>query len=144
MCQLSKGLRFYGCCTIGRSLRQLLREHLPQLSLFTNYPAPLVVCRAPFANIFDVAKTAQADFVFIQPAGADARGSDCRTDVAVERFYGFSRSGHKLDLFKFQLGTRMFQGQAFNHFAEQFVAFIAFPRTALFVVIEVETTVWSR
>ena len=41
--------------------------------LFTNYPAPLVIGRAPLANIFDVAKTAQADFVLIQPAGADAR-----------------------------------------------------------------------
>lgn len=62
--------------------------------LFANHPAPLVICRAPLTNIFDVAKTAQADLVFIQPAGADAGGRHCRTDVAVERFCGFSRGGH--------------------------------------------------
>jgi len=51
--------------------------------LLTNHPAPLVVCRAPLANIFNVAKTAQTDFVLIQPAGADAWGRHCRADVTV-------------------------------------------------------------
>jgi len=64
------------------------------LSLFTNHSSALIICRAPLANILDVAKTAQTDFVFIQPAGADARRRHCRTDVAVERFCGFSRCGH--------------------------------------------------
>ena len=38
----------------------------------------------------------------------------------------------------------MFQCQALNHFAEQLVAFIALPRTAFFIVVEVKTAAGGR
>jgi hypothetical protein len=36
--------------------------------LLTNHPPALIIGRAPLANIFDMAKTAQADFLLVQAA----------------------------------------------------------------------------
>jgi len=43
------------------------------LRLLANDPAALVVRRTPFANVFDMPKTAQAHLLLIEPAGAHAR-----------------------------------------------------------------------
>ncbi|GAO92892.1 hypothetical protein PSA5_09265 [Pseudomonas syringae pv. actinidiae] len=36
-------------------------------------PTPVVVGRAPFADVFDVAKAPQTDFLLVKPTQADAR-----------------------------------------------------------------------
>lgn len=46
----------------------------------------LIGRRPPLADVFNVAMTPRADFVFVEPADADARRWHSRADVAEQRF----------------------------------------------------------
>jgi hypothetical protein len=61
-------------------------------------PAALVVGRTPFTDVFDMAKTPEADLLFIQPTHATARRRYRRADIAVERLGRTNgrRLGHDL------------------------------------------------
>jgi hypothetical protein len=44
-----------------------------QVGVGADLPAPIVVRRPPFTDVFHVTEAAQADFMLIQPTQADAR-----------------------------------------------------------------------
>ncbi|KKX59657.1 hypothetical protein PU99_18770 [Pseudomonas putida] len=56
---------------------------LALIGLGANDPPALVIRRAPFTDVFDMAKTPEADLLLIQPTHAAARRRDCRADIAV-------------------------------------------------------------
>ncbi|TWC51187.1 hypothetical protein FBY04_11722 [Pseudomonas sp. SJZ080] len=66
--------------------------------LGADHTAAIIIRRAPFADVFDVAKTPQADLLFIQPTHAAARRRHRRADIAVKRFgrTNGGRLGHDL------------------------------------------------
>jgi len=52
------------------------------IGLMTDLAAAIVIGRAPFADVFDMAKASQADLLLIQPTGADTRRWHGRADIA--------------------------------------------------------------
>lgn len=108
--------------------------------LCANLPSPLVIGRAPFADVFDMAKTPQADFVFVQATHIAAGRRHRRTDIAVERLGRADRSwlSHALQAFEIELDTSLLPDDALKHFTQLLFALVAHPALAFFVVIEME------
>src|SRR5690349_9333852 len=82
-----------------RFARQLLQGGGFALrGLGANDTAAIIVRRAPFADVFDMAEAAEADFLLVQPTHTAAWRRHRRADIAVERFRWADRRrlGHDL------------------------------------------------
>ena len=52
------------------------------IGLMTDLTAAVIIGRAPFADVFDMAKASQTDLLLIQPTGTDAGRWHGRADIA--------------------------------------------------------------
>src|SRR5450830_1589355 len=93
----SAGLRLLRSRTGASPLATVPRSssglHLALPGLLADHPPARIIRRAPLADILDVPKTADTNFLLVQPAKAHTRRRHGRADVAVQRLGGAYRSG---------------------------------------------------
>ena len=115
-------------------------------SLGDDHSPPLIIRRAPLTNVFNMPETAEADFLFVQPAHTAARRRHRRADIAVERLGRTDGSGisHESQAFEIEFGASLLLDDAFKHLAQLLFALVTHPALAFFVVVKVETTGHGR
>ena len=78
--------------SLRATLNHILWVDIYYIDALERDPTALIIRRAPFANILDMAEAAETNLLFIKPAHTAARRRHCRADVAVERFGRTNRS----------------------------------------------------